>query len=265
MENSVLPDLVLLRFTPVASSASYSFYCPPRRSIANSSSAMQWYSIGRRKRLYLTGRHRLNWALESLFTFALLVFRTKQGVWHKRIQLMKGSHFPSTRTTNLVRLILGSQKGNNFTRTALWKVHPTSPFALRAETSSRSNMIPLRTKFNTQTTVISHERRRKRFSSSVGHLFQGEFSDWRQNTGFGDKSIVFLHFPRKFRAGQLYGLLSVKFHFRNVIFQPMVFPFVWAKYKWKFMRDRCKLSFPRHLASSPLARAFSRGLLRSPK
>ena len=59
---------------------------------------------------------------------------------------MKGSHFPSTRTTNLVRLILGSQKGNNFTRTALRKVHHTSPFALRAETSSRSNMIPMRTK-----------------------------------------------------------------------------------------------------------------------
>ena len=31
-------------------------------------------------------------------------------------------------------------------------------------------------------------------------------------------------------------------------------------WKWKFMRDRCKLSFPR-----PLARAFSRGSLRLPK
>ena len=29
----------------------------------------------------------------------------------------------------------------------------------------------------------------------------------------------------------------------------MVFPFVWAKYKWKFMIDRCKLSFPRPLAA----------------
>jgi len=33
----------------------------------------------------------------------------------------------------------------------------------------------------------------------------------------------------------------------------MVFPFVWAKYKWKFMIDRCKLSFPR-----PLAARFAR-------
>ena len=47
--------------------------------------------------------------LESLFTFTLPVFRTKQGAWHKRIQPMKGFHFPSTRTTNSVRLILGSQ------------------------------------------------------------------------------------------------------------------------------------------------------------
>ena len=47
---------------------------------------------------------------------------------------------------------------------------------------------------------------------------------------FGEKSIVFLHFPPKFRAGRL-GLLSINFNFRNVIFKPMVFPFVWAKYK----------------------------------
>ena len=36
----------------------------------------------------------------------------------------------------------------------------------------------------------------------------------------------------------------------------MVFPFVWTKYKWKFERDGCKLSFRRPLAASPLARAF---------
>ena len=69
---------------------------------------------------------------------------------------------------------------------------------------------------------------------------------------FGEKSIVFLHFPRKFRAGRL-GLLSLNFNFRNVIFQPMVFPFVWAKYKWRFVRDGCKVSFRR-----PLAARFAR-------
>ena len=67
------------------------------------------------------------------------------------------------------------------------------------------------------------------------------------------------------RRGCQLGLLSINFVFRNVIFQPMVFPFVWAKYKWNFMRDRCKLSFPLPLAASPLARAFSRDSLRSPK
>ena len=67
------------------------------------------------------------------------------------------------------------------------------------------------------------------------------------------------------RSGCQLGLLSINFDFRNVIFQPMVFPFVWAKYKWNFMRDRCKLSFPLPLTASPLARAFSRDLLHSPK
>ena len=55
------------------------------------------------------GRHRLNRALEFLFTFTLVVFRTKQGARHERIQLMKCFHFLSTRTINSARLILGSQ------------------------------------------------------------------------------------------------------------------------------------------------------------
>ena len=62
------------------------------------------------------------------------------------------------------------------------------------------------------------------------------------------------------RSGCQLDLLSVNFDFRNVIFQPMVFPFVWAKYKWKFVRDRCKLSFP-----LPLARAFLRDSFHWPK
>ena len=42
------------------------------------------------------------------------------------------------------------------------------------------------------------------------------------------------------RSGCQLDLLSVNFDFRNVIFQPMVpmvFPFVWAKYKWNLMRS----------------------------
>ena len=67
----------------------------------------------------------------NLFTLTLLVFRTKQGAWRKRIQLMKAFRFPSTRTTNWVRLILGSQYSlcENYIKRA-----PSS--ALRAETRS---------------------------------------------------------------------------------------------------------------------------------
>ena len=67
----------------------------------------------------------------NLFTLTLLVFRTKQGAWRKRIQLMTAFRFPSTRTTNWVRLILGSQYSlcENYIKRA-----PSS--ALRAETRS---------------------------------------------------------------------------------------------------------------------------------
>jgi len=57
--------------------------------------------------------------------------------------------------------------------------------------SSVINLILLRTKFDTQTTVISC-RRTKWFSSPAGLLFQIEFTDCWHNVGFHDKSIVFL-------------------------------------------------------------------------
>ena len=129
--------------------------------------------------------------------------------------VMKGFHFPSTTTTNSIQLILGSQYSlyENYNKRArlLWGLKQVLG----------SNMIPVRTKFDAQTTVVSH-RRRKQFSSSAGLLFRSEFSD-RQSTLW------------------------------YLIFHPMEFPFVWAKYKWKFMRDRCKLSFPQPFAASPLA------------
>ena len=130
--------------------------------------------------------------------------------WHKGIQLMKGFYFPSTRTTNSVRLILGSQYS-------------------RCE--------------NTSNEPLCFEGWNK-FSVPI-------WSPWEPNL-------------KHRRSGCQLGLLSVNFDFRNVIFQPMVFPFVWAKYKWKFVRDGCKLSFPLPLAASPLARAFSRDSFNSP-
>ena len=110
LENSVFLDLVLLSCTPVASN---SFSGPSLWSnyTATLSSTCFWIflpsgiQLGKETNF---GRQRLNQVLEFLFTF-ILGFRTEQGVWHKRIQLIKGFHFPSTRTINLIQLILGSQ------------------------------------------------------------------------------------------------------------------------------------------------------------
>ena len=55
---------------------------------------------------------------------------------------MKGSYFPSIRTTNLVQPILGSQYSIGNTVTALRESHQTIPSALRAETSSRVQFDP---------------------------------------------------------------------------------------------------------------------------
>ena len=73
------------------------------------------------------------------------VFRTKQGAWHKWIQLIKGFHFPSTRTTNSVRLILGTQYFlcENYIKRA--RLH----WGLKQVLGT--NLIPLRTKFDTPT------------------------------------------------------------------------------------------------------------------
>ena len=188
-------------------------------------------------------RQHLNRALKSLSS----LFRPKQGAWHKRIQLMKGFDFLSTRTTNSVRLIVGSQNSileiEHFHTYSfqMRESHQTSPSALRAETS-----------FRFQSDRQSSPTEGESDIRPLPVFFRSDFSDRRHNTGFRDKSIVFLHFSRKLRGCQP-GMFSVNFDFRNDIFQPMVFPCVWAKYKWKFMRDSCRLSFLRPLAASPLA------------
>ena len=89
LEKSVFMDLVLLRFT---AAASYSFCYPSWWSTANCSSGtlsctrfwiFQPSGIQSGEETDV-GRQRLNQALESLLTFTLLVFRTKQGAWRKR-------------------------------------------------------------------------------------------------------------------------------------------------------------------------------------
>ena len=100
----------------------------------------------------------------------------------KSIQLMMGSDFPSTRTTNSVQLTglaVFYWQSNTFTHKALrvLSLHQMSPWLKQVLGFS---MIPLRTKFDTETTVTSH-RRREGFSSTAGLLFRSEFSDCQQN------------------------------------------------------------------------------------
>ena len=99
LENSEFMDLVLLRFT---AAASYSFCYPSWWSTANCLSGTLsctrfWIFLGASFVAVFpvpsgiqsgeetdVGRQRLDQALESLLTFTLLVFRTKQGAWRKR-------------------------------------------------------------------------------------------------------------------------------------------------------------------------------------
>ena len=76
-------------------------------------------SVGQRNRCWKT-------ALESLFTFTLPVFRTKQGAWHKRIQL----NYKLSPTYPQLAI------------SSLRELHQTSPSALRAETSFRYQSDP---------------------------------------------------------------------------------------------------------------------------
>ena len=80
LENSVFPDLVPLSCTPVATN---SFSCPPLRSSYTATLSSTCFWIFQPSGILSdeetdVGRQRLNWALESLFTFTLLVFRTKK-------------------------------------------------------------------------------------------------------------------------------------------------------------------------------------------
>ena len=106
LENSVLLHLVLLRFTPVASN---SFSFPSFRSsyTATLSSTRFWIFLPRIE-FNRAKKPMLEDCALITFHFTLPVFRTEQGPWHKWIQPMKGFHFPSTRTTNSVRLILST-------------------------------------------------------------------------------------------------------------------------------------------------------------
>ena len=161
LENCVFLDLVLLRFT---TATSYSFSCPSWRSSFTATLSCTCFWI------FLPSG--IQSAEETdVGTFILLLFRNKQGAWHKGTQLMKGFDFPFTTTKNSIRLIfvLGIfyWQSNTFTRTAFKCEDHIKRLLWGLKQVLDSYLIPLRTNFDIQTTVISH-RRRKRFSSSAG-------------------------------------------------------------------------------------------------
>ena len=172
LENSVFLDLVLLCDTAVAS---YPFYCPSWRSTPTSSSATLsrtcfWIFLpsgiqsGKETDI---GRQHLNLSSLSLFSFSELN-KVLDTWWRVLISLHKTA-------TNSVRPILVSQY--SIGNPSLSHVQFRKNHIKRArlfwgwKTSSQFQYNTLRTKFDTQTTVISH-RRRKRFSSSAGLLIR---------------------------------------------------------------------------------------------
>ena len=172
LENSVFLDLVLLCDTAVAS---YPFYCPSWRSTPTSSSATLsrtcfWIFLpsgiqsGKETDI---GRQHLNLSSLSLFSFSELN-KVLDTWWRVLISLHKTA-------TNSVRPILVSQYsiGNpSLSHVQFRKNHIKRARLLWGwKTSSQFQYNTLRTKFDTQTTVLSH-RRRKRFSSSAGLLIR---------------------------------------------------------------------------------------------
>ena len=172
LENSVFLDLVLLCDTAVAS---YPLYCPSWRSTLTSSSATLsrtcfWIFLpsgiqsGKETDI---GRQHLNLSSLSLFSFSELN-KVLDTWWRVLISVHKTA-------TNSVRPILVSQYsiGNpSLSHVQFRKNHIKRAHLLWGwKTSSQFQYNTLRTKFDTQTTVISH-RRRKRFSSSAGLLIR---------------------------------------------------------------------------------------------
>ena len=158
LENSVFLDLVLLHFT---TATSYSFSCPSWRSSFTATLSCTCFWICLPSGIQ-SGEE------TDVGTFILLLFRNKQGAWHKGTQLMKGFDFPFTTTKNWQwSNTFYWQWSNTFTSTVFKRENPIKRLLWGLKQVLGSNLIPLRTNFDTQTTVISH-RRRKRFSSSAG-------------------------------------------------------------------------------------------------
>ena len=135
LENSVFLDLVLLRFTPVTS---YSFSCPPWRSSFTATLVCTCFWICLPSGIQ-SGEE------TDVGTFILLLFRNKQGAWHKGTQLMKGFDFRFTTTKNPCDILLAMIQHFHKYSFQMRESHQTS--ALRAETSSRFQSDPPENQF----------------------------------------------------------------------------------------------------------------------
>ena len=201
LENSMFLDLVLLCDTPVAS---YPFYCPSWRSTPNSSSATLSHTcfwiflpsgIQSGKETDV-GRQHLNLSSLSLFSFSELN-KALDTWWRVLISLHKTAR-------NSVRPILVSQYSIG---------NPSLPHV-----QFRKNHIKwarllwgLKNKFSvpiwysenqiwhTDNSYLSQKE--KAIFFLCWSSFRSEFSNHRQNTGFGDKSIVFLRFRENLGLG----------------------------------------------------------------
>ena len=129
---------------------------------------------------------------------------------------MKGFHFPSTRTTNSIRLILGSQYSLyenyiGYRNDRFFSL--TNPYILNVTQQCRcSPMLIFRACATCDQTSPS--------------ALRAETSSRYQSDTPEKPNLTYR------RSGCQLSLLSINFDFRNVIFQPMVFPFVCVKYKW---------------------------------
>ena len=154
LENSVFLDFVLLRFTP---STSYSFSCPSCQASqlhchVHVSEFVFPVEFNRAKKPTL--------ALSS-FSFSEInkALDTKEHNWW-RVLIFLSQQLK-------ILAIFYWQWSNTFTSTVFKRENPIKRLLWGLKQVLGSNLIPLRTNFDTQTTVISH-RRRKRFSSSAG-------------------------------------------------------------------------------------------------
>ena len=138
-------------------------------------------------------------AAPSLPSFLPFYFRLR-ALSIQRAQLSRSlEQATSTRTTNSVRPILGSQYsiGNpTLSHVQLFENQIKRARLLFSETSSRFQYDPPENQiWHTDDSYLSEKEKASFFLCwSSFQSFRSEFSDRRHNTGFGDKSIVFLHF-----------------------------------------------------------------------